>query len=367
MTRMSLPVKATDVSITMADGVRLAATLYLPRRRRSVRRPARGAALPQGRPHGVVPRFVRAIRRRGRVRGVPARPARHGLVGGYGDRRVPGRGTFRPPRRDRMAGDAGVVERAGRDVRDVVFRVQLAAHGCRGGARAWCGRRHVRHRRPLHRRRPLPRRRAARDRSDRLRALHGADERAAAGAGAVGRRLGGRVAAPRRRDAGVVARLAARAGRLGRCGGAVRSGSDPATRGTSESRARRCSSPAGPTATATTRSARSNGCGCRGASSPGRGATRTRPERAPGPTSTPTPRSSPSSTSISATGRPTTRRAPAQVFVRQPTHPEPDLARYDGVWRDLSAWPPPGLRWVEHRPVTGDAVDVDHRRARGAW
>ena len=70
----------TDVWITMADGVRLAATLYLPGRRRSVRRAPRGAAVPQGRPHGVVPRLVRPVRRRGRVRGAAgstcAAPAR---------------------------------------------------------------------------------------------------------------------------------------------------------------------------------------------------------------------------------------------------------------------------------------------------
>jgi predicted acyl esterase len=56
---------------------------------------------------------------------------------------------------------------------------------------------------------------------------------------------------------------------------------------------------------------------------------------------------------------PTSTESPAQVFVRQPTHPEPDLARYDGIWRDLPAWPPPGLRWVEYTPFADHADDAD--------
>jgi hypothetical protein len=63
---------------------------------------------------------------------------------------------------------------------------------------------------------------------------------------------------------------------------------------------------------------------------------------------------------------PPSAAVPAQVFVRRATHPEPDLARYDGIWRDLPAWPPPGLRWVEHTPVTGAAVEpIDELEVRG--
>ena len=47
-------------------------------------------------------------------------------------------------------------------------------------------------------------------------------------------------------------------------------------------------------------------------------------------------------------GGPPSVDAPAQVFVRRPVRPEPDLEVHDGVWRDLSGWPPPGLRWVEY-------------------
>ena len=43
--------------------------------------------------------------------------------------------------------------------------------------------------------------------------------------------------------------------------------------------------------------------------------------------------------------------APGQVFVRQPIEPQPDLAFHPGVWRDIEAWPPDGLRAVDFRPV----------------
>jgi hypothetical protein len=61
--------------------------------------------------------------------------------------------------------------------------------------------------------------------------------------------------------------------------------------------------------------------------------------------------------------------APAQVFVRRPVHPEPDLASFDGVWRDLAGWPPPGLRWVEYAPVDDGTDELDVRGDVGvaAW
>ena len=34
----------------------------------------------------------------------------------------------------------------------------------------------------------------------------------------------------------------------------------------------------------------------------------------------------------------------AQIYVRQPVHPEPDLAHHPGVWRDADTWPPPSMR-----------------------
>jgi predicted acyl esterase len=48
--------------------------------------------------------------------------------------------------------------------------------------------------------------------------------------------------------------------------------------------------------------------------------------------------------------------APAQIFVRRPTRPEPDLAVHDGVWRDVDRWPHPGLEWRE-LPAGGSGVD----------
>ena len=70
-------------------------------------------------------------------------------------------------------------------------------------------------------------------------------------------------------------------------------------------------------------------------------------------------------------GAPPSADEPAQVFVRRPVHPEPDLALHDGVWRDLSCWPPPGLRWIEHTPCgdsIGDGTDdlpIDELHVRG--
>ena len=72
------------------------------RGRRSVARPPRGAPLPQGRRHAVVPARVRPVRR-GRLRGVPGRRARHRLERGDRHRRVPGERAHRPGGRDRLA------------------------------------------------------------------------------------------------------------------------------------------------------------------------------------------------------------------------------------------------------------------------
>lgn len=35
-----------------------------------------------------------------------------------------------------------------------------------------------------------------------------------------------------------------------------------------------------------------------------------------------------------------------QVFVRSPTSPQPDLAMHEGTWRQIDAWPPPELRTI---------------------
>ena len=80
------------VSIEMADGVRLAATLYVPEGGDGSRRPlagrARGAPLSQGRRDGAFPQRVPAPRG-GRVRGLPRRRPGHRLERGHPDRRVP--------------------------------------------------------------------------------------------------------------------------------------------------------------------------------------------------------------------------------------------------------------------------------------
>ena len=101
----------------------------------------------------------------------------------------------RPARRDRLARRAGVVRRPGRDVGHVVLRLQLPPDRLRAAAGAEGDLRDLRHRRPLDRRRALAWRRAAAGRPRRLRPLHDADVRAAAGAGGLGRGLVRRVAA----------------------------------------------------------------------------------------------------------------------------------------------------------------------------
>jgi predicted acyl esterase len=48
--------------------------------------------------------------------------------------------------------------------------------------------------------------------------------------------------------------------------------------------------------------------------------------------------------------------APGQVYVREPTPPQPDLRHQPGSWCDLTTWPPDGLTWPVWRP-TRDGVD----------
>ena len=152
--------------------------------------PARGAALPQGRPDLVVLVGLRGPPRPVRVRRVPARRARDRVVVRRRHRRVPARGAARPGRGDRVAGPAGVVQRQRRHVRHVVLRLQLAAAGVRAAAGAQGDLRDLRHRRPVDRRRALARWRAAAGRPGRLQPLHDADVRAAARARRSGARAG---------------------------------------------------------------------------------------------------------------------------------------------------------------------------------
>ncbi len=68
-------------------------------------------------------------------------------------------------------------------------------------------------------------------------------------------------------------------------------------------------------------------------------------------------------------GGPPAEQAAGQVFVRQPVVPEPDLELHPGLWRDLDAWPPAGLREVELRPVPGGVASLAVRGDVGvaAW
>jgi predicted acyl esterase len=58
------------------------------------------------------------------------------------------------------------------------------------------------------------------------------------------------------------------------------------------------------------------------------------------------------------------RSAPskAQIFVRRPVTPEPDLTTQPGVWREAHTWPPPGQR---DRTWRVDADRVDRLEVRG--
>ena len=47
--------------------------------------------------------------------------------------------------------------------------------------------------------------------------------------------------------------------------------------------------------------------------------------------------------------------AAAQVFVRRPARPEPDLPEHPGTWREAGGWPPPGL---VPRVLTADRDDI---------
>jgi hypothetical protein len=174
---------------------------------------AGGAPLPQGRRHRVVPGGVRAAVRAVRVRGGPGRPAGDGVVRGGGGRRVPGGRAGRPVPGHRMAGLPAVVDRGGRDVRDQLLGVQLAAGRGRAAACPQGGRRHLRQRRPLHRRRALHRWGGQAARPGRLPALHGRPERAAAGPGDRRGGLAGTVAGAGRWAGAVAAAVAGGAGR----------------------------------------------------------------------------------------------------------------------------------------------------------
>ena len=127
--RASMP--ETPVFITADDGVRLAATLYRPDGDGSVRGAARGAAVPQGRPHRVVRGDVRRLVHAGfAVLRLDLRGT--GSSGGIATDEYPDvERTDLRAAIDWLAA-AAVVDGTGRDVRHVVLRVQLAADG--GGA-----------------------------------------------------------------------------------------------------------------------------------------------------------------------------------------------------------------------------------------
>ena len=176
--------------------------------------PARGAALPQGRPHRRLPPGVPAPARRARLRGLPRRRPGHRVVRRPGDRRVPGAGAARPGRADPVARRPGLVLGCDRHVRHVVLRLQRAAPRRGAAAGAQGGLRHLLQRRPLHRRRalhgwvaPAPGRR-------RLPDVHGDDERVAAGAVAGGRLVGRRLATAGRGPRAVAGALGRGAARL---------------------------------------------------------------------------------------------------------------------------------------------------------
>ena len=182
--------RAEHVFVPMADGVRLAATLYLPacragRGRRSWR-PCPTARTTSPRPTS---RSTGAWRRAGYavcrldVRGTGSRE-------GIADDEYPARRAAATCDGHRLAGrrsdwSTGAVGMYGTSYSGF-NSLQLA---CERPPALQGDHRHLRDRRPLRRRRPLLRRRAQGSRPGRLPDLHDRDERAAAGAGALRRRL----------------------------------------------------------------------------------------------------------------------------------------------------------------------------------
>ena len=278
-----------------------------PTRGRAAAVPARGAALPQGRPDLVVRR--RATRTCATGSGTPCAGSTCA---------APGRRPATPPTSTRPRSSADLVEVIAWLAAQEWCNGSVGMFGtsysgfnslqiaCERAAGAGGGLRDLRHRRPVDRRRALARRRAAAGRPGRLLPLHDPDVRAAARARGVGRRLGGGVAAPAGDQRALGADLAARGphGDYWR-GGSVRLGRR--RHGLrADRRARRCWSPAGPTATATTPSApwpRSPRTACRTGCWPARGRTPTRAPRCPGRGSTSTSRWRPGSTAGCATVR----------------------------------------------------------------
>ncbi len=59
----------------------------------------------------------------------------------------------------------------------------------------------------------------------------------------------------------------------------------------------------------------------------------------------------------------------AQVFVRRPTRPEPDLAHHDGTWHEFDSWPAPGCRTMQRRVTASDGQvdELDVRGDTGMW
>ncbi len=62
----------------------------------------------------------------------------------------------------------------------------------------------------------------------------------------------------------------------------------------------------------------------------------------------------------------------AQVFVRRPTRPEPDLAHHHGTWHEFDVWPAPGCRMMQRRVGSIDSssdadaeVVLDELEVRG--
>jgi uncharacterized protein len=64
-------------------------------------------------------------------------------------------------------------------------------------------------------------------------------------------------------------------------------------------------------------------------------------------------------------GGPPASTSRAQIFVRYPTPPAPDLAMHAGIWREASEWPPADLRWQILTPSGDDASAIDTVAAHG--
>ena len=163
----------------------------------------RGDSVPEGRLDGATRRAPAPVRGRPRLRRRPPRPEGERLVRGRASRRVPRAGARRHRRGDRLACGAALVDRRGRDDRDLVGRLQRPAGRGPAATRSQGDHDPLLDGRPLRGRRALHRRLRAGGRRASMGLPDARLECDAAGSRLRGRALAGPLARTARADAPV--------------------------------------------------------------------------------------------------------------------------------------------------------------------